>query len=160
MRKEPVSVPRTSHHLIRSCCCFVSLFKIRKNTMIAYALCANSVNAVKPETSTEIFILSRIHVALEQLSISFTSTKSELSALTLVGRFGTCFGLLTYFSLLWQYPKTWASYIYSASLAVIYISLKHLSTLKGNEKKVQGSVLFFHVTESEIWPTAMKLHFA
>lgn len=70
--------------------------------MIAYELCENSVNAVKPETSTEMFILclSRIHVALEQLSISFTSTKCELSAVTLVGQFGPCFGLLTYFSLL------------------------------------------------------------
>lgn len=126
MRKEPVSVTRTLHHLIHCCCCFVSLFKIRKNTMIAYELCKNSANAVKPKTSTRMFILSRIHVALEQLSISFTSTKFELSALTLVGRFGTCFGLFTYFSLLWQCPKTWASYIYSACLAVIYISLKHL----------------------------------
>lgn len=70
--------------------------------MIAYELCEISVNAVKPETSTEIIILclSRIHVALEQLSISFTSTKSKLSAVPLIGQFGPCFGLLTYFSLL------------------------------------------------------------
>lgn len=68
--------------------------------MIAYELCENSVNAVKPETSREMFMLSRIHVALEQLPISFTSTKSELSALTLARQFGLGFGLLTYLSLL------------------------------------------------------------
>lgn len=99
MRKEPVSVSGTSRP-DRFLLLLSVFFQNRKNTMIAYELCENSVNAVKAETSPEMFILSRIHVALEQLSISFTSTESELSALTLVGQFGPCFGLLTYFSLL------------------------------------------------------------
>lgn len=54
----------------------------------------NVVNVVKPETSTEMFILSRIHVALEQLSISVTSTKSELSALTLARAIWSLFGII------------------------------------------------------------------
>lgn len=62
MRKEPVEVSGTSQPPNKFLL-LVCFFKIGKNTMIAYELCENSVNAVKPETST-MFILSRIHVAL------------------------------------------------------------------------------------------------